>query len=179
MPFGLQLLSTTPITLMPRRWASETAIASLPTSITKIAAGSLFISLMPARDLAYLSQARLIRASSFFESASRFSSSAWISSIVLYWSMDFLTVFQLVIMPPSQRELTYDCLQRIALAMMWGAACRLVPTNKTPSPSEVTSVKWARAFLNSGRVWSRSRMWVPLRAPKMKRFICGFQRWVW
>ncbi len=178
MSFGLQLLSTTPMTLMPRRLASETAIASLPTSITKIAAGSLFIWRIPARLFAYFSQARLMRASSFFESASRFSSSSWISSIDLYWSIDFLTVFQLVIMPPSQRELTKGCLARIAAASINGAAWRLVPTNRTPWPSLVSSRTWASALRKSGSVWSRSMMWVPLRSPKMKCFICGFQRWV-
>ena len=39
MPSGLQLVSTTPITGIPSRLASVTAIRSNPTSTTKIASG--------------------------------------------------------------------------------------------------------------------------------------------
>ena len=56
-------------------------------------------------------------------------------------------------------------------------AWRLVPTNRMRPPLATVSLTAARARCNSGTVWARSMMWMLLRAPKMKFFIFGFQRW--
>ena len=106
MGSGLQLVSTTAATGMPRRSASLTAMCSLPTSMMKSMSGMRLISRMPSRDFRYFSTARWIRASSFLESSATFSSSSRMASSSLNRSMDFLTVRKLVSMPPSHRLFT-------------------------------------------------------------------------
>ena len=68
--------------------------------------------------------------------------------------------------------------ERAASLCTGTAACRLVPTNSTLPPFAVVWRTKSSAVSKRASVWSRSTMWMPLRSPKMKRFIFGFQRCV-
>src|SRR5205085_10439623 len=92
---------------------------------------------------------------------------------------DWEMVFQLVSMPPSQRWLTKCWPLARAASAIGSCAWRLVPTNSTLPPARTVAATKSSARANSGTVCDRSRMWTPLRAPKMYGFIRGFQRWVW
>src|SRR3546814_10619273 len=93
--------------------------------------------------------------------------------------MELEIVFQLVSMPPSQRWLTKCWPDARAASAIGPCAWRLVPTYSTlPPAAEVDEMK-SSARAKSGTVCDRSRMWMPLRAPKMYGFMRGFQRWVW
>ncbi len=70
MPSGSQLVSTTAMTGMPRRFASWIAMCSFFGSITKSAPGSRLISLMPPRFFSSFSRSRSSEATSFFGSRS-------------------------------------------------------------------------------------------------------------
>ena len=67
----------------------------------------------------------------------------------------------------------------LAASAIVSRACFFVPTKRTVPPRLATSAanSWARASRTS--VFCRSMMWMPLRSPKMKRRIFGFQRRVW
>ncbi len=66
MPSGSQFVSTTATTGMPSRFASWTAMCSFFVSMTKTAAGSRGISLMPPRFFSSFSRSRSREATSFF-----------------------------------------------------------------------------------------------------------------
>ena len=93
--------------------------------------------------------------------------------------MRFRMVTKLVIMPPSQRLVTYGWPARIASCITGSCACFLVPTNSTVSPRATVSVTNSSAVSRRLTVCARSMMWMPLRSAKMNGFIFGFQRRVW
>ena len=102
MPSGEWLVSTTATTGMPSFFASVTAILWKPTSMTNIASGSAFMSLMPPIDCDSLASSRLS------DSASRLVMRSNVPSVDIVSRsfsrlIDCLTVLKLVSMPPSQR----------------------------------------------------------------------------
>ena len=117
-------------------------------------------------------------AASFLGSRSKSPASCRASS----WSsrpIRFLIVTKLVIMPPSQRLVTYGWPERIASCITGSCACFLVPTNSTLSPRATVSVTNSSAVSRRLTVWARSMMWIPLRSAKMNGRILGFHRRVW
>jgi len=76
-------------------------------------------------------------------------------------------VFQLVSVPPSQRELTKYWAERLAASATPSWAWRLVPTNRIRPPRATVSLTACSARCSSGTVWARSMIWMLLRAPKM------------
>ncbi len=177
MPCGSTFESRIAITGMPRTLASLMARSSLFASITNITSGMPPMSRMPPSDSSSLSRSRVSWRTSFLVKPEV--SPASCSSSILRRLIEPEMVFQLVSMPPSQRWLT-KCWPLARAASAIGAwAWRLVPTNSTLPPAWTVAETNSSARANSGTVCDRSRMWMPLRAPKMYGFMRGFQRWVW
>src|SRR5882672_1123555 len=65
-------------------------------------------------------------------------------------------VFQLVSVPPSQRELTKYCADCLAAAAIASCAWRLVPTNRMRPPLAAVSLTAWSARCSIGTVWARS-----------------------
>ncbi len=104
MPSGSEFESMIAATGMPRRWASLIASASLLVSMTKIMSGVPPMSLMPPSAFSSLSRSRAsIRRSFLVRPLPPPASSS--STLRRRW-IEAEIVFQLVSMPPSQRELT-------------------------------------------------------------------------
>ena len=93
--------------------------------------------------------------------------------------MRLLIVWKLVSRPPSQRWLTYGMPDASAASAIVSRACFLVPTNSTVPPRAAIDEAKSCALASRTSVFCRSMMWIPLRSPKMKRRIFGFQRRVW
>ena len=150
---------------MPRRFASLMANCSLLVSMTKIRSGTPPMSLMPPSAFSSFSRSRLIISRSFLvrPTAPPFSVS---STLRRRW-IEAEMVFQLVSMPPSQRELMKYWAERVAASAIGSAAWRLVPTKSTRPPPATVSDTACSARCMSGTVWARSMMWMLLRAPKM------------
>jgi len=90
--------------------------------------------------------------------------------------MDWRMVLKFVSMPPSQRWFTNGCAARSASFWIASRAERLVPTNSTLPPSEITPLMNCAASAYIGCVFSRLMMWILFRSPKMKGAIFGFQK---
>ncbi len=118
--------------------------ASWPTSTMKMASGSDSMSLIPPRLLSSFSCSRRSMVASFLP---RFS--IWplaISSVISARRlMDCRMVLKFVSMPPSHRWLTKGMPQRMASACIASRAERLVPTNSTLPPSEITLLTKSRS----------------------------------
>ena len=87
---------------MPSFLASLTAMSSWPMSITKIASGRRFMSLMPPSEASSLSRSRRRPSTSCLTSLSNVPSVSAASSSFRR-DTDFFTVAKLVSVPPSQR----------------------------------------------------------------------------
>ena len=105
IPSGSELVSTKAITGIPIFFASRTAIFSYLTSITKIASGRPFISLIPPTLASSFVYSFCISTASFLISFSILPEEI-ISSISWSLLIEPLIVFQLVKVPPNHLLLT-------------------------------------------------------------------------
>ncbi len=166
MPLGSEFVSTMAATGMLRRRASAIAMSSLLVSITKIMSGRPPMSLIPPSERSSLSRSRCSVSRSFLVYWAP-SPEPSISSSCRSRLIEPDTVFQLVRVPPSQRELTKYCAERFAASATPSCACRLVPTNRIRPPLATVSLTACSARCSSGTVWAKSMIWMLLRAPKM------------
>ena len=109
IPSGFEFVSTIAATGMPRRWASLIASCSLLVSITNRRSGVPPMSLMPPRALSSFSFSRASIRRSFLVRPPPVPVAPpgpSVSSSLRSREIEAEIVFQLVSMPPSQRELT-------------------------------------------------------------------------
>ena len=159
---GSELVSTSPITGMPRRLASDTAISSFFVSTTKTAAGKSFTSSIPSKFRFMRLIWRRIAASSLPGSFS--SSPSWsILRNLRYFASELLMVVKLVSPPPIQRFTQKGIWQEVAASRMISWACFLVPIKSMSLPEETTSSILEYALSRSLWVFSKSIMEIPLR----------------
>ena len=174
IPDGSTFESRIATTGIPRTLASLIASSSLLASITNITSGMPPMSRMPPSEFSSLSRSRVSWSTSFLVRPVVSPESC--SSSIFMRLIDWLMVFQLVSMPPSQRWLTKCWLHERAASAIGCCAWRLVPTNSTFPPDWTEPEMNSSARANSGTVCERSKIWMPLRAPKMYGFMRGFQR---
>ena len=79
--------------------------------------------------------------------------------------MERLTVWKLVIVPPSQRLFTKNMLARWASSRTMPWAAFLVPTKSTGEPWDTTPVTNRLASMRQRAVFCRSMMWIPFLEP--------------
>ncbi len=174
IPSGSEFVSTSAITGIPIFFASKTAIFSYLTSITNIASGRPFISLIPPTLASNFVCSFWISTASFFISFSILPEEI-ISSISCNLLIEPLIVFQLVKVPPNHLLLTYGRPIAEASSLTVLLADLLVPTNKTLLPLEQISSTLEAAALRCSCVKSKLIMLICFRVSKIYCSIFGFQ----
>ena len=178
IPSGSELVSTSAITGIPIFFASKTAIFSYLTSITNIASGKPFISLMPPTLASSFVYSFWISTASFLISFSILPEDI-ISSISWSLLIEPLIVFQLVSVPPNHLLLTYGRPIADASSLIVLLADLFVPTNRTLLPFEQISSTFDAAALRCSWVMSKFIMLICFLVSKINFSILGFQNLCW
>ena len=173
IPSGSEFVSTRAITGMPIFFASKTAIFSYFTSITNIASGRPFMSLMPPTLASNFVYSFWISTASFLISFSILPEEI-ISSISCNLLMEPLIVFQLVKVPPNHLLLTYGNPIAEASSFMVLLADLFVPTKSTLLPFEQISSTFDAAAFKCSWVISKLIILICFLVSKIYCSIFGF-----